>query len=379
MGRASAITACFPSFNVGVGLCGGIYGRGRTISEVSTFERRVSILALMSSHGRLISIRVVLCGAGLLCGACGGHTGAVSGGGGGGSIAISPGGTTNIASGSAVGGAVPVSSGGTTSISGGATVILSGRSTNIAGAGGGTTAIPFGANTTAASGGTPGTGGATGLPSGGVAGGATAIASGGTMGIATGGVAATLTDAGTTSDAPTIGCRFKSDCDQANGPSGCVAPQQSWFCGPVEQAGGTCTSDGQCGGGTVCRETFVPDGAAGSSARVCTDASCTDDSQCHAGEVCRKDPTTRVPDHLICAAPCVTDLDCAPTDTCENSGHCRARTCAECPSYFSCGSGSCVIPSCASDTDCPGGYCIGMFSGAGECAGSLGSCRPVCF
>ena len=129
----------------------------------------------------------------------------------------------------------------------------------------------------------------------------------------------------------------------------------------------------------VCRETLVPDGGVVSGGKVCTDAWCTDDSQCSSGQVCRKDFTTRVPDDLICAPPCVTDLGCAPTDKCDNSGHCRARTCAECPSYYSCASGTCVIPSCSTDNDCPGGYCVAMISGTGTCSGSLGSCRMMCF
>jgi hypothetical protein len=191
---------------------------------------------------------------------------------------------------------------------------------------------------------------------------------------------APLTDAATTTDSATTGCRSSADCTQGtNGASVCIAPQQPWFCGPVEQVGASCTSDTQCGGGSVCREILAPDGGVDSGGKVCSDASCTDDSQCPSGQVCRKDFTTRVPDELICAPPCVTGLGCAPTDTCDNSGHCRARTCAECPSYYSCASGTCVIPSCSTDNDCPGGYCVAMFSGTGSCSGTLGSCRMICF
>jgi len=150
---------------------------------------------------------------------------------------------------------------------------------------------------------------------------------------------APLTDAATTPDSATPGCRSRADCAQGtNGASVCSAPQQPWFCGPVEQVGASCISDAQCGSGSVCREALVSDGGVEPGGKVCTDASCTDDSQCPSGQVCRKDFTTRVPDDLICAPPCVTDLGCAPTDKCDNSGHCRARTCAECPSYYSCAS-----------------------------------------
>lgn len=117
--------------------------------------------------------------------------------------------------------------------------------------------------------------------------------------------------------------------------------------------------------------------------RVCTDASCSNDSQCSPGQVCRKDPSIRIgeldPNGIVCTTPCTSDHECAPTDTCDDSGHCRARNCSECPSYYSCASGTCTIPSCSNDSDCPGGYCVSKSSGSGICAGSLGSCRTWCF
>jgi hypothetical protein len=53
---------------------------------------------------------------------------------------------------------------------------------------------------------------------------------------------------------------------------------------------------------------------------------------------------------------------------------CRTRTCDECPDYLACTNGACVIPNCSADSDCPGGYCV-----QGACAGSLGTCTPLCF
>ena len=182
-----------------------------------------------------------------------------------------------------------------------------------------------------------------------------------------------------TNDAGMTECRSDSDCAQlANGPWNCAGPNGPYFCGPVVQVGVACTVDSVCGRGSVCRETTMLDGGLGPSGKVCTDAACTDDSQCSAGQVCRKDPNVRIgeldPDGVVCALPCATDRDCAPTDKCESAGHCIARTCADCPSYFSCTSGTCVIPSCSTDPECPGGYCVD-----GICAGSLGVCRMTCF
>jgi hypothetical protein len=113
---------------------------------------------------------------------------------------------------------------------------------------------------------------------------------------------------------------------------------------------------------------------------------CMMDSDCDGGSVCRQDPTVfnscvqgslqdggNFYDGLVCASPCTSDSQCAPTHKCEDAGHCVPRTCAECPSYYSCSSGTCVIPDCTTDTDCPGGYCVN-----GRCGAVLGFCHRNC-
>jgi Cys-rich repeat protein len=179
------------------------------------------------------------------------------------------------------------------------------------------------------------------------------------------------------------GCRSTADCPEP-GPSNvgwvCLLPYATCHCGPVVSAneGVACTENSQCGAGLVCRATTVSDGGFSSSGLMCVPAvACTDDSQCGVGQVCREDLTVPLgllgPTGLVCSPPCSSDLDCIGTNKCESGGHCQARTCAECPSYLSCTSGSCVVPSCSTDTDCSGGYCV-----AGRCAGSLGICRLFC-
>ena len=169
-------------------------------------------------------------------------------------------------------------------------------------------------------------------------------------------------------------CRTKSDCSDLGVLWSCFGPYQPLLFGPVKQLGAVCTSNSQCGLGSVCRTSSSADAGGGSSGLVCTDAACTDDSQCSNGQVCRNDPTMRpgelAPDGVVCSPPCTSDFDCSPTNQCDSAGHCRARSCAGCPSFFSCTSGTCIIPSCSTDSDCPGGYCINA-----SCAGSLGVCR----
>jgi hypothetical protein len=138
-------------------------------------------------------------------------------------------------------------------------------------------------------------------------------------------------------DAGLAGCRSKADCtmdfEYCAGPydgpcmGGCAPPT-------------LCAGDAQCDGGTVCRQVrAAPCGAMSA----------------------------------ICYAACQSDVDCPPTQTCVAGGHCQPRTCAECPAYFSCTSGTCTIPTCTGDSDCPEGYCVN-----GSCGGALGTCTGGC-
>jgi hypothetical protein len=181
---------------------------------------------------------------------------------------------------------------------------------------------------------------------------------------------AAIVDAGVV-DATGYGCRTSADCSPLDGhPYGweyyaCVGPNQSYHCGPTSSLGELCVADWQCGAGNVC--SMAPGGAEGGVGLVCIEGvACTLDSQCGAGNVCRESG--------YCKVPCTSVIDCAPTERCESAGHCQAQTCAECPSYFACTNGTCSIPTCAADSDCPGGYCV-----YGSCAGTLGTCQVECF
>jgi hypothetical protein len=194
-----------------------------------------------------------------------------------------------------------------------------------------------------------------------------------------GGVACTLmgctppVDAGAP-DAGPAACRSDSDCASGAGFV-CVGPYQPFRCGPVLSGtvGQTCSDDANCTGAEFCRAAAQVD--AGLTCSL--DRSCTVDADCGPNRVCREDssiPTGWIGTNgLACSVPCAASSDCPPTSACENGGHCRGRTCAECPSYFSCSNGACAIPSCSSDAQCPGGYCV-----RGACAGSLGLCRQLC-
>ncbi len=181
-------------------------------------------------------------------------------------------------------------------------------------------------------------------------------------------------DAGTP-DAALAGCRSNSDCASSSGFV-CVGPYQPFRCGPVLSGtvGQNCSDDANCTGAEICRAA----GGEFDAGLACSlDRSCTVDADCGPGHVCREDALLSTgwvgANGLACSAPCAESSDCPPTSTCQSDGHCRVRTCAECPSYFSCSNGACTIPSCSSDGQCPGGYCV-----LGACAGSLGLCRQLC-
>jgi hypothetical protein len=144
-------------------------------------------------------------------------------------------------------------------------------------------------------------------------------------------------------------------------------------CGPF-RGGLACTTDSACSRGTSCSEP----GDAGITMVCGAAATCTDDAQCDGGRVCSKDGRPPFNDPVnaadtFCLFRCASDNDCAPTDKCDTVGHCRARTCAECPSYFACTTGTCEIPTCAADADCPGGHCVNQ-----RCQPTLGTCGELC-
>jgi hypothetical protein len=179
-------------------------------------------------------------------------------------------------------------------------------------------------------------------------------------------------------------CRSNSDCPKpgpSNVPWGCSFAYTIYRsrCGPSPVATREpCLDDPDCGGGAVCQgNATTPDG--GASSGVCVQGtSCTQDAECAGGRVCRSSDSF-VPageqgtNDFICRAPCSIDPDCSPTERCDTGGHCQPRTCSDCPSFFSCTNGVCSVPNCATDKDCPGGFCVN-----GHCAESLGICELLC-
>jgi hypothetical protein len=138
------------------------------------------------------------------------------------------------------------------------------------------------------------------------------------------------------------------------------------------------TPDGGCRTNADCAS--QPDttcaGPYGTGGCVCQDApTCTDDTQCTVGTVCSHllAGVCQGYETLHCVPPCRHDSDCTPTDACSSDGHCEPRTCANCPSFFTCSNDVCIQPTCTTDAECPGGFCVD-----GSCAVSLGMCTEEC-
>jgi hypothetical protein len=138
------------------------------------------------------------------------------------------------------------------------------------------------------------------------------------------------------------GCRDQSDCTTSGGV--CVAPGDAPGCGVCQVP---CTSDGDCGQGTVC-----------------------DQSSC----VCPSSGGSKA-----CIQSCLTS-GCPEGELCGNDGHCAPSSCAsfaDCPAFFDCvmpkGAGSqCQRRGCGTDSACgSGGYCV-----KGACYSMLGTCQP---
>jgi hypothetical protein len=168
-------------------------------------------------------------------------------------------------------------------------------------------------------------------------------------------------------DAGPLACRSETDC-----PKNLPDCHDDYTTGGPHLYGTGCTHDGRCPGGLIC---VLAD--AGARFGTCEAVTCTDDSQCSSGLVCGRDerlPDASPGDSGICLPSCAGNPLCPATETCDEGGHCRPRTCAECPSYFSCQNGTCKIPNCAKDQECPGGYCVN-----GQCGEKLGMCSLPIF
>lgn len=96
-----------------------------------------------------------------------------------------------------------------------------------------------------------------------------------------------------------------------------------------------------------------------------TCADCKSNDDCADG-VCAIDSGTCVPG-------CTKDADCGdPAKVCSGHHRCEAVACSAtttCPTYTACRNGTCQRIGCASDADCPDGFCV-----SGTCQESLGQC-----
>ncbi len=136
----------------------------------------------------------------------------------------------------------------------------------------------------------------------------------------------------------------------------------------------TCSSDGECPTGLVCRSNTCVAACTQDdecpSDQVCRNggcvAKCTQDSDCPNGLVCRNDfcvPTCTMdsdcPDGLVCrqdvcVPTCTLDSDCPTGSMCENGG-CVPTQCdgdSDCACGSTCQTHRCVPSPCAIDNDC---------------------------
>ncbi len=150
-----------------------------------------------------------------------------------------------------------------------------------------------------------------------------------------------------------------------------------------------CTGDTECAANKVC--TFPP----GATEGQCTDF-CAADSDCPIGQVC-----TAQNNRFACAAGCNSNASCGLDQRCNATTHqCEGPTVGSvriCQGTSACGScevcdalkGECTsarsgltgfpyCQPCSSPSECPGGTCVALPSGATVCARTCGNVGQEC-